>query len=76
MRQGLDFIHHLCWHPPQTCILLIKLDLAKAYQRLHVGGFMAAASLTRVNGAIMMLTRLTFGLTMAPPSFYLVAQIF
>ena len=89
MLRFLHLIHHLRWHHPTERILCNKIDVEKAYRRLHTSAAMATKCIsiwfldkmwndqyhTSPDQVAVLLTRLPFGSSPAPSEFCVTSEL-
>ena len=85
----LHLIHHLRWHHPNERILCNKIDIEKAYRRLHTSAAVAAKCIAvwfldkmwndqchkSDEQVAVLLTRLPFGSLPVPAKFYVTSEM-
>ena len=83
LSRFLHFIHHLRWSFPNEQILCNKIDIEKAYRRLHASAKAAAKCIAiwhpdeakrPEDGIGVLLSRLPFGSSPAPPGFCTISE--
>ena len=89
MLRFLHLIHHLRWHHPNERILGNKIDVEKAYRRLHTSAAMATKCIAiwfldkmwndqyhkSSEQVAVLLTRLPFGSSPAPAEFCIISEM-